>query len=120
MKRLIFLVLVVTTLYGCGTTSSLESENLVPHAVITLSESLSVTGRILHEDDESITVAVDGVSQRYDKTEIKLMDRVMLPDERLMLQEIVGNTSTAASNTATIAAITVTGLIIGILVAAGD
>jgi hypothetical protein len=99
MKGLAAVFFSTAAILGCGTTNSIEPESAVPHAVIEVNDSLVVTGRILLEDDKSITVAVAGGVRYYGKSEVKSLKRVMLPDEGLMLQEIVSNSSKAASNT---------------------
>ena len=99
MKGLAAVFFSTVTIVGCGTTSSIEPESAVPHAVIEVNDSLVVTGKILLEDDKSVTIAVAGGVRYYGKSEVKSLKRVMLPDEDLMLQEIVSNSSKAASNT---------------------
>ena len=98
MKKLLYFLL-PSLLIGCGTTTSLEKENTVPYVIVNVSDTLKVTGRLLEENNSDITVAVDGVSKKYSKSEIKNYEIVMLPEERLMMEDIVKNTSKTASNT---------------------
>lgn len=98
MKKIIYFFLPFLII-GCGTTNSLEKTNSVPYAIVNVSDTLKVTGRLLEENDSRLLVAVDGVSKEYLKSKIKNYEIVMLPDERLMMEDIVKNTSKAASNT---------------------
>ncbi len=99
MKRILSFLLIVS-LIGCGTTKSFEGNNLVPYAIINVSDDLNITGRLLDDNDTFLIVAINGTSQKYTKSEIKGYKLVQLPDERLMMEDIVNNTSNAANNTA--------------------
>jgi hypothetical protein len=108
MKKILSALLIVS-LIGCGTTKSFEGNNLVPYAVINVSDDLEITGRLLDDNETFLLVAINGTSHKYIKSEIKAYKFVQLPDERLMMEDVVNNTSTAANNTA---------LFVGILIAA--
>ncbi len=99
MKKFLVLLLIFS-LIGCGTTKSLEGNNLVPYAIVNVSDDLKITGRLLDYTDDFIIVSVDGTSQKYFISEIQGFKFVQLPDERLMMEDIVSNTSNAANNTA--------------------
>jgi hypothetical protein len=99
MKKILSFLLIVS-LIGCGTTKSFEGNNLVPYAIINVSDDLNITGKLLDENDTFLLVAINGTSQKYIKSEIKGYKLVQLPDERLMMEDIVNNTNNAANNTA--------------------
>ena len=92
MKKIICILLTVA-LVGCGTTSSLETKNAIPYARIKIADTLEITGRLLQETNSKLTIAVDGVSQEYLKSEIKSFEIVMQPYEKLMMDDIVRNSS---------------------------
>lgn len=117
MMKILFISLFTLSLVACGSISSLEKQNLVPYAKVNVSDSLSVTGRLLDENEISLTIAVDGVSQEYQKSSIMSYMKIMRPDERLMTENIVTNTSKIASNTAFFVALAVVSLI-GVIAAA--
>jgi hypothetical protein len=99
MKKILSFLLIIS-LIGCGTTKSFEATNLVPYVIITVSDDLKITGRLLDDTDTFLLVSIDGTSQKYIKSEIKGYKFAQLPDERLMMEDIVNNSSAAASNTA--------------------
>ncbi len=99
MKKIIAFLLIVS-LFGCGTTKSLEGNNLVPYVIIDVSDDLTITGRLLDDNETFLLVAINGTSQKYMKSEIKEFKFAQLPDERLMMEDIVNNTSKVANNTA--------------------
>ncbi len=99
MKKILSFLLIIS-LIGCGTTKSLEGNNLVPYVIITVSNDLKITGRLLEDTETFLLVSIDGTSQKYIKSEIKGYKYAQLPDERLMLEDIVNNSSAAATNTA--------------------
>ncbi len=98
MKRYALSFILLISLGGCGSTASLDRENFVPFAIINVSHTLKVTGRLLEENETSLTVAVDGASQKYSKSEIIGFMIVKLPNNSLMMEDIVRNSSRAASN----------------------
>lgn len=98
MKKILYLLLPLL-LIGCGTRTSLDKVNSVPYVIVNVSDTLKVTGKLLVEDDSHLTAVIGGDSKKYLKSEIKNYEIVMLPDERLMIQDIVKNTSKIASNT---------------------
>lgn len=110
MKKILSFLLIVS-LIGCGTTESLEGTNLVPYVIITISDDLKITGRLLDHTDTFLLVSIDGTSQKYIKSEIKGYKFAQLPDERLMMEDIVNNTSNAANNTALFVALLVATII---------
>ena len=99
MKNILSLLLIVS-LFGCGTTKSLEGNNLVPYAIINVSNDLTITGRLLEDNETFLLVAINGTSQKYLKSEIIGYKFAQLPDERLMMEDIVNNTNNAANNSA--------------------
>ncbi len=99
MKKILSFLLIIS-LIGCGTTKSFEATNLVPYVIITVSNDLKITGRLLEDTETFLLVSIDGTSQKYIKSEIKGYKFAQLPDERLMMEDIVNNSSRAASNTA--------------------
>ena len=115
MMKILPIFLFTLFLLGCGTTSSLENNNLVPYAKVDVSDSLTVTGRLLNDTDSSLTVAVNGVSIEYHKSYIKGYEKIMLPDESLMSENIVRNTSKTASNLAYFVILSIVSLI-GVLI----
>jgi len=98
MKKILSFLLIIS-LMGCGITSSLNKENLVKYVLVNVSDDLKITGRLLEENENSITIAIDGVSQKYLKSEIKGFEIIKLPEERLMMEDVVRNSKWIASNT---------------------
>lgn len=119
MKKLISFLLIIS-LIGCGTSTSLEKMNLVPYVVVNVSDKLKVTGRLLEENKTYLLVALDGVSQKYLKSEIKGFEIVQLPEERLMMENIVRNTSKTASNTAFYVILSLVAMILVVTVSAAS
>jgi hypothetical protein len=115
MKKILSFLLIVS-LIGCGTTKSLEGTNLVTYVIITVSNDLKITGRLLEDTETFLLVSIDGTSQKYIKSEIKGYKFAQLPDERLMLEDIVNNSSNAANNTALFVAVLVAAFISSLIV----
>jgi hypothetical protein len=119
MKKILSFLLIVS-LIGCGTTKSFEVNNLVPYAIINVSNDLNITGRLLDDNDTFLLVAINGTSQKYIKSEIKGYKLVQLPDERLMMEDIVNNTSNAANNTALYVVLLCTAIITSFIVSSSN
>jgi len=119
MKKILSFLLIVS-LIGCGTTKSLEGTNLVPYVIITVSDDLKITGRLLDDTETFLLVSINGTSQKYIKSEIKGYKLVQLPDERLMMEDIVSNTSNAANNTALYVVLLCTAIITSLVVSSSN
>ena len=119
MKKILSFLLIFS-LIGCGTTKSFEGNNLVPYAIINVSNDLNITGRLLDDNDTFLLVAINGTSQKYIKSEIKGYKLVQLPDERLMMEDIVNNTSNAANNTALYVVLLCTAIITSLVVSSSN
>jgi hypothetical protein len=103
-------VLCAAILSGCGTSKSLEPTNGVLHAVVTVRDSLIVTGPILSEDASSITIVAYGVTHTYEKAAVQDIQRVLGPDNARMQQEMLVNSKKTASNTGVIMMICLIGI----------
>ncbi len=113
MKKIICLFLIFG-LVGCGTISSLDSKNAVQYALIKISDSFEITGRLLEETDSKLVVAIDGVKEEYKKSEIVSYEIIMLPSENAMLEDVVINSSRTTSHLATLLMFTILAVIIAI------
>jgi len=118
MKNIIPLILIIL-LYGCFSNASLQKKNLVPHAIVSVTDSLKVSGKLLDDKDTLILIAVDGVLKDYLKSEIKSYEIVMLPDQRLMMEDINDNTRRTALHTGLFYLLAIMGVAIGVLVYSG-
>jgi hypothetical protein len=70
MKKILSFLLIIS-LIGCGTTKSFEGNNLVPYAIINVSNDLNITGRLLDDNDTFLLVAINGTSQNILSLKLK-------------------------------------------------
>ncbi|MBN2572114.1 MAG: hypothetical protein JXA68_08300 [Ignavibacteriales bacterium] len=97
----------------------MQKKNFVQHAIVTVSDSLKVTGKLLDENDSILSIAIDGVLKDYLKSEIKSYEIVMMPDERLMMEDINDNSRRTAIHTGFFFLTAIIGIVIGVLVYSG-
>ena len=102
MRKYFFVLMVclsILSFVGCGTTNSLERKYAVPHAIITVSDSLQVTGAIVYENDSTISIVAFGAPITYEKLKVKKIDRKLLPNPDKIQKDILLNTESTATNT---------------------
>ena len=98
MKKLTFLLLAVFMI-SCGTQKSLSVSEYITYGVITVSTDLTVTGKLVYENDSIVEISIDGALKSYNKSKIINFQKITKPDPDSMLKDIVKNTSKTTSNT---------------------
>lgn len=96
MKKIISLLVLVVLLVGCGSTKSLKRENLIKYAVISVNDTITVSGVLLDETEVDISLIVDGTKVTYEKSKIVKRKIGEMPRADLMQADIVKNTATTS------------------------
>lgn len=97
MMNKFLLVLFAFLITSCGSTKSLTENNLVPFAIITLSDSTTISGQLITDDEKHIVIMRGKSTQIYKKTDILSCSFVDVPSEQLMMRDMVLNVSRIAS-----------------------
>lgn len=107
---------VVTILASCAASRSLTYDYAVQHAVITVSDSLTISGLVVRNDIDAIAIAVAGTTQVYPKRDIKRYELVMVPSENSMTQDIVRNTSSTSSGVGVLVGISLASIAVSLAI----
>jgi uncharacterized protein YceK len=92
--------LIIIGISGCGTMASISStKDYVQYASISVTDSLNVSGRLLNNNDLSITISVDGAIMEYIHRDIIGYQKYMSANPELMQRDILKNTQKTANNT---------------------
>jgi hypothetical protein len=105
--------LLLFLLCSCGSTQTLY--DAVPGAAITINDSLTIQGALLHETDSTVTIVAFGIKETYRKADVRKVEHRRVPDWQAVLAEADRNSADAAKASSAMLVVSGISLLISVL-----